>query len=111
MKRIFPQARKKNSMKRIFLQAKERKVATHIVLIEDTPVRYWIMGEGQPLVLIHGLSGSMLWWKRNVAALAKHYRVYLVDLPGFGSMARISNRLTLVKIASWLYKWMETIGI
>lgn len=98
-------------MKKIFPQAKERKVVTHIVLIEDTPVRYWIMGEGQPIVLIHGLSGSMLWWKRNATALAKHYRVYLVDLPGFGSMARSSKCLTLVKIASWLYKWMETIGI
>jgi pimeloyl-ACP methyl ester carboxylesterase len=111
MKRIFLQARKKNSMRSIFPQAKKINVATHIVLVEDTPVHYWIMGEGQPIVLIHGLSGSTLWWQRNTAALAKHYRVYLVDLPGFGSMARKSKRLTLIKIASWLHKWMEAVGL
>lgn len=98
-------------MKRIILQARKRKVTTHIVLVEGTPVRYWAVGEGQPVVLIHGLSGSTLWWQHNTTAFAEHYRVYLVDLPGFGSMARRSKRLTLVKVASWLYKWMEAVGI
>jgi pimeloyl-ACP methyl ester carboxylesterase len=97
-------------MKRAMPQTRKKKVTTHIVLVEGTLVRYWIIGEGQPIVLIHGLSGSMLWWKRNMAALAEHYRVYLVDLPGFGSMAH-SKRFTLVKVASWLYKWMEATGI
>jgi pimeloyl-ACP methyl ester carboxylesterase len=99
------------NMERIMLQARKRKVTTHIVLVEGTPVRYWVVGEGQPVVLIHGLSGSMLWWRNNTTAFADHYRVYLVDLPGFGSMARRSKRLTLVKVASWLYKWMEAVGI
>lgn len=75
---------------------------TYSVLVEDVPVRYQVIGEGKPLLLIHGLSGSMFWWRRNTAALAEHYCVYLVDLPGFGSMTRCSKRLTLLKVASWL---------
>jgi pimeloyl-ACP methyl ester carboxylesterase len=92
-------------------QASKMKVAMHIVQVEGTPVRYGVIGEGKPILLIHGLSGSMLWWRRNTAALAKHYRVYLVDLPGFGSMARTSKHLTLLKVAPWLHKWMIAVGI
>src|SRR5258707_5965522 len=92
-------------------QASKMKVAMHIVLVEGSPVRYGVIGEGKPILLIHGLSGSMLWWRRNTAALAKHYRVYLVDLPGFGSMARTSKHLTLLKVAPWLHKWMIAVGI
>ena len=92
-------------------QTRNIKFTRHLALVEGTPVYYWVIGEGQPVVLIHGLSGSMLWWKHNAVALAAHYRVYLVDLPGFGSMARRSKHLTLIKAASWLHKWMETVGI
>ncbi|RYD68955.1 MAG: hypothetical protein EOP84_29400, partial [Verrucomicrobiaceae bacterium] len=43
-------------------------------------VRYLVAGEGTPVVLIHGLSGSVRWWLHNVPALAKHHRVYALDL-------------------------------
>lgn len=42
-------------------------------------------GEGEPLVLLHGGSGSWAHWIRNVEALAAAGRRVLVpDLPGFG---------------------------
>ena len=37
-----------------------------------------------PIVLVHGLGGSHLNWVRVAPTLAKHTRVYAVDLPGFG---------------------------
>lgn len=46
-------------------------------------------GQGQPLVLLHGGSGSWTHWIRNVEALAAAGRHVLVpDLPGFGDSAR-----------------------
>jgi 2-hydroxy-6-oxonona-2,4-dienedioate hydrolase len=46
-------------------------------------------GEGEPLVLLHGGSGSWTHWIRNVEALAAGGRRVLVpDLPGFGDSAR-----------------------
>ncbi len=49
-------------------------------------IRYRVSGQGQPLVMIHGIGAgcSMFEWDRNVAELAKHYQVYTLDLPGFG---------------------------
>lgn len=72
---------------------------------------YQVAGEGEPVILVHGLSGSSLWWQRNVPALAEHYKVYLIDLPGFGSMRRFGRRFSLDRITSGLLLWMEAVGI
>lgn len=69
------------------------------------------MGEGEPLILVHGLSASTLWWRRNIAALAQQYRMYLLDLPGFGSMRRLYYRFVLDDMADWLLAWMGAMGI
>jgi 2-hydroxy-6-oxonona-2,4-dienedioate hydrolase len=44
-------------------------------------------GDGPPLVLLHGGSGSWNHWLRNVEALAKRYTVFAADLPGCGDSA------------------------
>ncbi len=77
---------------------------------EDT-VYYQLAGEGEPIILVHGLSASSLWWTRNVAALAEHYRVYLIDLPGFGRMRRYASRFTLDRMSDDIVAWMEVVGI
>lgn len=43
-----------------------------------------IWGDGRPLVLLHGASGSWTHWIRNILPLARHFRVLVPDLPGFG---------------------------
>src|SRR4029453_7888721 len=48
-------------------------------------IRYRVAGSGHPAVLVHGLGGSWRWWKPVVEPLAERMRIYLVDLPGFGS--------------------------
>lgn len=81
------------------------------VLVSGHPVRYEVGGEGDPVVLVHGLSGSTRWWDRNVPALARHYRVYLVNLPGFGALRRSGPRFVLAEATSWLLAWMEAVGL
>ena len=41
-------------------------------------------GNGAPLVLLHGGMGSINHWHRNFDALAKHFTVHALDLPGYG---------------------------
>lgn len=74
-------------------------------------VRYEIAGRGEPVVLVHGLSGSTRWWSRNIPALAERYSVYLLDLPGFGAMRSLRSRFVLAEAASWLSAWMEAVGL
>lgn len=45
---------------------------------------YLVAGEGAPVVLVHGIGGSLSTFQRNIAALARNARVYAIDLPGHG---------------------------
>lgn len=81
------------------------------VQIGGRTVPYRVGGAGEPIVLVHGLAGSARWWARNIPALVEHYRVYLVDLPGFGSMRRLRSRFVLAEAASWLLAWMEAVEL
>lgn len=48
-------------------------------------IAYTAMGEGQPIVLIHGFGASIGHWRRNIPALAEAgYKVFAIDLLGFG---------------------------
>lgn len=56
-----------------------------IVTLQNTELHYLEMGEGQPLILLHGLGGSHHDWSENLPAFAEDYKVYVIDIPGFGS--------------------------
>jgi pimeloyl-ACP methyl ester carboxylesterase len=47
--------------------------------------RVW--GKGEPLVLLHGGSGSWTHWIRNIAPLATRYELWIPDIPGLGDSA------------------------
>jgi pimeloyl-ACP methyl ester carboxylesterase len=58
------------------------------------------------LVLVHGLSGSRRWWSRNFPALAKDYRVFVLELPGFGA-ARSQKTLDLPALGALLLEFVK----
>ncbi len=45
-------------------------------------VRYYVGGEGEPLLLLHGLAGSTGNWVELLPELVQRYRVIALDLPG-----------------------------
>eukprot|EP00898_Chlorokybus_atmophyticus_P001770 jgi/Chlat1/2594/Chrsp178S02448 len=52
---------------------------------EGHNINYIKHGEtGPPVVLVHGFGASAYHWRYNIPALAKHHRVYALDLLGFG---------------------------
>jgi pimeloyl-ACP methyl ester carboxylesterase len=61
------------------------------VLLRGLRVRYGEIGEGPPLVLVHGFLVSHKEWLPMVPYLAKHFRLILPDLPGFGASEKRSG--------------------
>jgi pimeloyl-ACP methyl ester carboxylesterase len=95
-----------------FMNSKNtQRIEMKSIEVEGRQVQYKVVGEGEPVVLVHGLSASSLWWKRNIPALAQQYRLYLVDLPGFGSLGYARHRFILTHAAAWLLRWMEGVGL
>lgn len=56
---------------------------------KDHQIQYTVMGTGQPLVLIHGFGASIGHWRNNIPTLAAGgYRVFALDLLGFGASSK-----------------------
>jgi pimeloyl-ACP methyl ester carboxylesterase len=47
--------------------------------------RSW--GQGEPLVLLHGGTGSWMHWMRNIDALSRDFMLLVPDIPGSGESA------------------------
>ncbi|THF68676.1 alpha/beta fold hydrolase [Deinococcus sp. Arct2-2] len=68
-------------------------------------LRYDAAGNGEPVVLIHGLSGSGRWWRHNVPVFSQSHRVFVLDLAGYGGARRqrsLGVREDAALIAAWL---------
>lgn len=52
---------------------------------QNHKIQYTVMGTGRPLLLVHGFGASIGHWRKNIPVLAEAgYRVFAVDLLGFG---------------------------
>ena len=51
-----------------------------------TPTALYVeeAGQGPPVILLHGLGGSIFTWRHIVPELARNHRVFALDLKGFG---------------------------
>jgi len=70
-------------------------------------------GEGEPVVLVHGLGGSSYTWRKVMPALAREYDVLAPDLNGFGLTDRPEDpeaysREGQVRL---LLRMLDTLGI
>jgi 3-oxoadipate enol-lactonase len=52
--------------------------------VKGRRIRYFVGGDGPPLVLVHGLGGSATNWSELAPLLARGFRVLVPDLPGHG---------------------------
>jgi pimeloyl-ACP methyl ester carboxylesterase len=57
------------------------------VTVDGLSLRYVRLGQGPPVVLLHGIASSIYTWKDVLPALGAHHDVIAVDLPGFGGSA------------------------
>lgn len=48
-------------------------------------------GEGQPLILSHGIGSNHLHWWQQIPVLSKHFRVITFDHRGFGFSKDLNN--------------------
>ncbi len=83
----------------------------HETHVQDTTIAWGEMGDGPPLVLLHGLFDSHRTWRRVAPLLAPNYRVLMVDLPGNGYSGRPSASYTLDWNADIVSDWMAAIGV
>jgi pimeloyl-ACP methyl ester carboxylesterase len=63
--------------------------------VRGVRMHYFVGGEGPPLVLVHGLSGSAGNWVELAPLLTERHRVLVPELPGHGGSAPLPAAQTL----------------
>jgi pimeloyl-ACP methyl ester carboxylesterase len=86
-------------------------VTTNEVPIHGHRIRYRIAGEGDPIVLVHGMAGSSETWEPVIPRLAETARVIAPDLLGHGSSAKPQGDYSLGALASHLRDLLVAVGI
>ena len=81
------------------------------VEIEGRRVNLIDIGDGPPLVFVHGLGGSWQNWLENICAFAADHRVIAVDLPGFGYSEMPDRKITISGYGRWLDQLLEALDV
>jgi pimeloyl-ACP methyl ester carboxylesterase len=64
-------------------------------------------GAGEPVVLLHGLSGSHNWWRYTIPALLDRYEVHIPELVGFGRSRGGRAQPSISEMASLMTEWLD----
>ncbi|WKV12309.1 alpha/beta fold hydrolase [Marivirga harenae] len=86
----------------------EMKVAK---LSDNKSMAYADLGEGEPILFIHGLASYAPAWKYNIKDLSKSYRCIVVDLIGYGKSSKGKYTADMSFHAEHLFELMEKLNI
>ena len=80
--------------------------------IDNSLVRYLDKNKsGIPLLLLHGLGGSIESWSNNINSLSTKFRIIALDLPGFGLSDKPKISYSIKFYVSFLEKFIKRIKL
>ena len=83
----------------------------HRVELPGASVNYVEIGEGEPLLFVHGISGSWQNWLENLPHLGRGRRAIALDLPGFGASPMPSWDIDIPAYGRLVHDFCEKLGV
>jgi pimeloyl-ACP methyl ester carboxylesterase len=81
------------------------------VLLNGMQMYYVTCGQGEPLLLLHGFTGSSSDWEPFIAELAEEYQLILPDLRGHGRSTNPLGEFTHRQAAFDIVALLDSLGI
>jgi pimeloyl-ACP methyl ester carboxylesterase len=81
------------------------------VEIDGRPANVVEIGDGPPLLLVHGLSGCWQNWLETIPLFARSHRVIAPDLPGFGASEMPRGEISIDGYARFLEQLCDALSI
>jgi 4,5:9,10-diseco-3-hydroxy-5,9,17-trioxoandrosta-1(10),2-diene-4-oate hydrolase len=87
-------------------------ISSKRVKVGGLDIHYLTGGQGDPLIVIHGGGGDgARAWMKNIEALAKHYTVYVPDLPGFGRSQPLEGDYYIPELVEFVEEFSHSLGL
>lgn len=99
------------------LLASERLIAQEMALrvdsveVNGTWIHYGTAGHGPPLLLLHGFTGTGIYWEPYLDRLAEHYTTIVPDLPGHGRSGVGPDPYRFDHVAADMHAFMDVLGV
>jgi len=90
---------------------RERYAEGSFIKLDGHSTHYIEKGDGPAVILVHGWFHDSRMWARNIDALAARFRVYALDLWGFGYSTRRAMDWGYPLYASQIIRFMDALGI
>jgi pimeloyl-ACP methyl ester carboxylesterase len=73
--------------------------------------RYWQVGQGAPILLLHGIAHSVRAWEQNIDGLAARHTVYALDLIGHGLTDKPNSSYHISDLAKFVRDFMAAVDL
>lgn len=83
----------------------------HRIELPGAVVNYADIGEGEPVVFVHGLAGCWRNWLENIPHFAARHRVIALDLPGFGDSPMPEWEISMPSYGRMVNELCERLGL
>jgi 2-hydroxy-6-oxonona-2,4-dienedioate hydrolase len=77
--------------------------------VNNTSISWRCWGDGRPLILIHGGSGSWTHWLKNISYLSRKFLVCTVDLPAHGGSSAMGPPFSIENMSNMLRSGIDEI--
>ncbi|PJA77886.1 MAG: hypothetical protein CO149_07070 [Nitrospirae bacterium CG_4_9_14_3_um_filter_51_5] len=88
-----------------------QRVPYQITTVNAHRIAYLDVGQGPPLILIHGFGGSMWHWEHQYSVLAHTHRVIILDLLGSGISDKPEDAYTPKHLVEFFRQFMDSLNI
>ena len=79
--------------------------------IDNNQFYYEVHGEGEPLILIHGLGSSTRDWELQVPTFARTFQVIPLDLRGHGRSVKSAGPYSMIMFAEDTAQLIKGLGV
>ena len=86
-------------------------MATPVLTLSDIDLHYELKGQGEPLVLLHGLGSSCQDWEFQWGPLGERFQLIIPDMRGFGQSSKPPGPYTVAQYANDLLALLDHLDI
>ena len=88
-----------------------KSIRSQRIRVNELDIHYFTCGKGEPLIIVHGGATGASAWMKNIIVLGKKYKIYIPDLPGFGSSQSMTGSYHMTEMVDFIDGFARSLGL